>query len=212
MAQVVYTVSIGPKDTLQPALFRGRADYICFSDRPVTARGWQYRPLDAGQMSYRRASRLPKMQPDVYLPEYEISLYHDANFQLQVDPVIFCDAHLNGVNIALYHHPERDCLYDEAVICEGFKLDTPERFHQQVVWCEAAGMPRHWGLFQGSVIARRHMESEIVELGRGWRTEYAFGSCRDQISLAFAMWATEVPYGVIPGKAYDCPEFTHRGH
>jgi len=209
---VVYTVSIGPKDTLQPALFPERADYICFSDRPVEARGWQRRSLKDTGMGARRTSRLPKMQPNIYLPEYEISLYHDANFQLQVDPQTFCDTHLNGVNLAMYRHPERDCLYDEAVICEGFKLDTPDRFHQQVEWCKAAGMPRHWGLFQGSVIARRHLEPEIIELGRVWRTEYTFGSCRDQISLAFAMWTTEGLYGVIPGKVYNCPEFTHRGH
>ena len=125
---VVYTTLVGNYDVLRPALFPGKVQYICLSDQPVEAEGWEYRHFDRQLKDPRRDSRRPKMRPDLFLPDHEISFYHDANWQLREDPVALCEEWLAETNLALFHHNARNCLYDEAVICKGFKLDKASRF------------------------------------------------------------------------------------
>jgi hypothetical protein len=209
---VVYTVLIGNHDVLRPALFPGSAHYICFSDKPVEAEGWEYRHFARQLEDPRRDSRRPKIRPDLFLPGYEVSLYHDANWQLLADPVALCEKQLKETRLAFFRHRDRGCLYDEAVICTGYKLDTAARFAEQTRRYEAQGMPRHWGLFYGGIILRRHRESGVLGFSELWWDEYCRGSCRDQISLPYALWKTGIKYTVIPGDPCRNPHFSGGPH
>ena len=209
---VVYTVLLADYDALQPALFSDRVQYVCFSDAPVEARGWKYVHLDRQLGDAGRDSRYPKIRPDLFLPDFQISLYHDANRQLQEDPIAFCEKWLHETNLAFFRHDSVDCLYDAAKLCKKYRLDTDAKFDEQVQRYEAQGLPPHWGLLFGGIILRRHVESDVVEFSELWWAEYCRGSCRDQISLPYALWKTGIRYTVIPGNTYKISSFSRQRH
>lgn len=80
---VVYTCITGGYDILRPVSHPDpRLDYVCFTDNPATsAAGWTIRPMpeDLAGFSKVKQQRLVKIRPDKYLPEYDTSLWLDAN-------------------------------------------------------------------------------------------------------------------------------------
>lgn len=209
---VVYTAITAGRDELLPALFHGEdVRYVCFSDRSIEAEGWEIVRLYRGPRGARRDSRVPKIRPDLFLPDSQISLWHDGHFQLKVDPRGFCEEWLQGVDLALFRHFRRDCLYDEAITCKNLKRDSALRIDSQVDRYRAEGMPSHWGLFSGTVLLRRHTKPEVVKFSNLWWDEYTKGSCRDQIGLPYAMRKTGIKFRIIPGHPRWTPDLFFRG-
>ena len=52
--------------------------------------------------------------PHVFLPDYDYHIWMDPTHDIISDPKEFCPTYLKDNDIALFKHPERSCLYDEA--------------------------------------------------------------------------------------------------
>ena len=88
----VYTVITGGFDELkQPLAVDDRFDFIVFSDREIQDSGvWEVRlinqSINQSMLSLpadnRQKSRLPKIRPDIFLPDYEATLYIDGNIRI----------------------------------------------------------------------------------------------------------------------------------
>jgi len=207
---VTYTVIVGGYDKLRPTKFPG----VCLIDAyPKQIAGWTLMEIERAHEHPRRASRHPKMRPDLYFPNAEYSIYMDGNIDMLISPKTLLKELKMEHDMALFKHPQRNCLYQEARACIKYKKGIPSLIKQQVARYDSQGYPRKAGLAACWVIIRKHTE-QTAELGRLWWDEYLKGSARDQLSFDYARWVLNMKYDKIPGNLFkgDCPYFRRGKH
>jgi hypothetical protein len=124
----------------------------------------------------------------VLFPEFQFTLWHDGSHHLMVNPWEIIDCAFAGeMAFATFKHPKRDCLYQETEACITLKKDRPEILLEQSRRYARDGYPARRGLFETSCVARRNCDA-VSHLNQLWWREIQHGSCRDQISLPYAMW------------------------
>ena len=205
----IYTCLVGGYDRLDaPESQDPRCDYICFSnDIPEPQIGvWQIRRFPYENADATRASRFPKLQPHAVLPEYEYSLYIDANQflsrELQERVFRLID---EGAVCGMVVHPERDCVYQEAhmltaSVCGG--LRGVLRIFRMVRLMVRDHYPAHNGLFCGCAIFRKHTDSQIIAFSDRWWDLYRRYSHRDQMSLNYALWKVGLSPAILWGRDF----------
>lgn len=207
---VVYTAVFGRYDTLRPA----RYPSLCFTDgeMPPVA-GWEYRTVFAGR-GPKWANRHCKLLVHEHL-DMEYSIYHDGNVELLTDPRELIEKHLRDTDIAVFAHPTRTCVYEEAKACIREGKAPAIEVHPQMDRYRAESYPAHNGLAACWVLLRRHTNA-VRRLNEFWWKEYAKGAKRDQLSFNYACWKLGMPYTPIPGDLFkgtskDFQRTRHKG-
>lgn len=214
---VVYTAIIGGWDNLRPPdVIEEGVRYVCFSDTIMDpVRGWEIQPAFCPFHDSARNARIPKMLPHLHF-DAEYSIYHDANFSIRMLPSAIVARHLSGADIAMYEHPcrkhigeEASCLRDlwakgELPGLEGRLLDA------QITTWKHAGAPL--GLWAGGFIARRHTGA-VREFNETWWYQFRDGCTRDQIALPMARHLCGININTIRGNILGTiPELAYHWH
>lgn len=191
----VYTCIAGDYDELlEPSNNESGADYFCFSDRQFPHSGrWKLLPLPAAHGDSVLDSRFVKMHPHLLFPEHSCSVYVDGNVQIRGKVSVLGRSALQDGVLAMYVHPFRDCIFDEARECAALGHDWFWRIRDQMDRYAAAGFPAHYGLLEANVLIRRHHDSRLIHLMEAWWREFTGGVRRDQLSLAFLLWKYNFP-------------------
>jgi len=151
--------------------------------------------------SPRLANRLHKMLHHAKLPPEGLSVYVDAN----VRPInnllpLFEAFEESGADIGMYRHYARSSVRDEARACLlRKKVDNPDAVAEELRYYEDAGFPDKGGMWEGSVIFRRHSSQALHGAMQEWWDLYSRFQTRDQFSLPFVIWK----HGL---KVYDLDE------
>lgn len=190
----VYTVLVGDYDDIrQPLVVDDRFDYILFTDnKQIEGCGiWQIRDIEYYNEDTTRMSRFPKMKPDIVLPEYDASLYIDANLQIAEQRVYdtFVQLYNSGVEWGYVKHCSTDCAYEEAYWNIAVGLENDHKMLDYCHFLRAEGFPRHYGLYLNNLIYRRHTET-VNKVDDLWWSLYERFTRRDQLSLPYAFWKT----------------------
>jgi len=135
--------------------------------------------------SKRRTNRVFKILPHIFFPTYEYSIYFDSNLSPNFNIVKLFDLVLDN-SFFCFLHNKRICLYDEIEECKFWNKDSFNDLDRQKKNYQDLGMPQRFGLFQGSVLVRKH--NELIQFSEFWHHQYEIGSARDQISLAFTIF------------------------
>lgn len=196
---IVYSTLVGDYGALkEPENIDPSVRYILFTDNPdLKSENWEVVHLDTLGLSPRRASRLPKLLPHLYLPEHDISIYLDQSLTLlEPDIARMASDALQGIDIAGYPHSERDCVYAEIEEClKHGQVDSAraQAFRERL---EKDLFPRNWGLLENELLVRR--DSPIMRrINELWFKEYISGPEHDQFSLMYVLWRAEIPHAVI---------------
>lgn len=235
---VTYTAIFGNIDRLWSVypLARGQSDRVVFTDngdlREVglwsddertairkgtsgmsTPRAWE--PMRA-EAAYgpRRTARHYKALPHHYMPDADVWIWVDGNVRLLAPPKVIVDKYLGDADLAIFKHPDRDCLYNEAAFCAKVHKGSPGILGKQTRLYEVEGMPRKWGLPETRVVIRRNTE-RIRELNDLWWHEIQEHSVRDQVSLPFVCWKLGLRWREIPGRCWvrnEHPHFHYEKH
>lgn len=207
---VTYTVIVGDYDKLRPTKFPS----VCLTDgySRQTA-GWTLRGIDRAHEHPRRASRHPKMRPELYFPDTDYSIYMDGNIDLLVPPDELLSNLKMKHDMALFKHPQRGCLYHEAKACLKRHKGSEHLIRQQIARYDSQGFPRGFGLTACWVIVRKHTDA-TADFGRIWWDEYLKGASRDQLSFDYVRWMLDMEYDEIQGNLFKetCPYFRRRMH
>lgn len=189
---VIYSVVVGGYDEVrQPAVVDDRFDYVLFSDEHVGENigVWQVRGISYEDTSLLRLSRYAKCLPAKVLPEYEASLYVDANVRILTPWVYDRFVELVGEDVewAGVRHPDQHCIYDEicAIVQLRWVLDS-----EVAGWygkIKNDGFPEKYGLYENNVIFRRHTKN-VEKVGELWWRTLKADCKRDQFSLMYALW------------------------
>jgi hypothetical protein len=220
---VVYTAIFGDIDRLWSVypLAQGDTQHVCFTDRPLREVGlwtdeqppkirkgtagmgapptWQIELVEP-QWSTRRTARHYKAVPHAYI-DADVWIWVDGNVRLLVPPSVIVDKYLDGADLAIFKHPDRACLYEEARFCAKVGKDSPTVLQTQTARYEQEGMPAKWGLPETRCVIRRNTD-DIRNLGDAWWSELERHSVRDQVSLPFVCWKAGLRWREIPGRCW----------
>lgn len=187
---VVYTcVTGGYDDVSAPAEVDPSVNYVCFSDQPDRAiKGWEMRAVPIEWGGGAKANRYAKMHPHLLFPGHEKSVYVDGNIEVISGIRTLMDAALAHEPIALYEHPFRKSIFDEAEECVAIGFDWRWRIMSQMRRYEQAGFPEAFGLYECNVLFRRHHDNRVIQLMDFWWNEYSNGVKRDQLSFPYLAW------------------------
>lgn len=187
---VVYTVILGNYDILKELSNKEEGiDYICFTDAPLESKTWQIReiPKSIELLPYKKIPRCLKTLPHLFLPEYQTSLWVDASIEILKDTHKFIKNNLKN-SLAIARHPDRNCIYDEAVEILNRGKDRPIEIIPQVMEYSKANYPVKHGLVQTGIIIRKHNVAECKKFCEQWWNHISRHSHRDQMSFNYTLW------------------------
>ena len=195
MKKCVYIVIAGKYDyPFAHSIRRPDFDYICFTDdETIQSDFWEIRPIpeELKDLSPVRQNRAIKIRPHLYLPDYEYSIYIDANYDLVTYP-----PYLNTI-LCVNGHEKRKCLYKEAEVCIAKGKDDPEIINRQIEFYRKCGVPQNYGLWHCHYIARHHNNLTCIAMMEDWWEQVETYSFRDQISFPYVMWKYRYSPGMI---------------
>jgi len=199
---VIYTCITGNYDDLPLYGFINKDfDYVCFTDNMKLLQFknfafWEIRPLYYNKLDNTRNNRWHKTHPHILFPEYEESIYIDANINI-LSPYIFrCIDELKKSTILIPRHPLYDCIYNEIVrvlniiVKEGRENKAVVLKMKQLL--DDCKFPRHYGLNENNFIYRKHNDPQVIKIMDEWWYFIENYSKRDQLSLSYVLWKNKI--------------------
>ena len=215
--KVVYTCITGLYDGLiEPEYITDGYDYVCFTDNNDFSSGiWDIRPLpkEVEGLSQVKKQRFIKINPHLFLPEYELSVWVDGNITLKGSLNELTEKTLvDDCSIYVPKHPSRDCIYSEAKAVISMKKDKEENVNPQIDRYEEEGFPSKYGLLQSNIVIRKHNNEDCKKLMEAWSDEVINGSHRDQLSFNYVLWKNnDVKVIYLDKKIYKSEWFYWNG-
>ncbi len=208
MKTLIYTSIAGHYDALpQPLVVHPDFDYICVVDELEKEKDgvWRFVKNPYYNSDYKRLSVWARMHPHLLFPQYDYSLYIDANVEIR--SLEFYDylrvAISRGALIAQVPHPTRDCIYDELEQCLNIRKVTPFQYMRHRNHYRNNNIPRHWGLYENNIIFRKHNDQIVIQISELWWSEYIKISNRDQLSLMLVYWKLKFTPDLLFGKGQN---------
>jgi hypothetical protein len=223
---VVYTAIFGRIDHLWSPLpiVSRNAQHVCFTDKPKHSVGlWTHRLTEKwpviveGSQRFRakkqiwnvrvvkpmygarRTARYYKALAHKHFPDADVTIWLDGNVRLLIPAAQAVKKWLRNSNMAIFNHPDRDCLYKEANFCAQSGKGNPVRLSKQTAVYRKAGMPENWGMPETKCVIRRNTP-QVTELNELWWQQLKQYSVRDQVSLPYCCWKLGLKWRVIPGR------------
>jgi hypothetical protein len=191
--KVIYTCITGDYDHLSnPKFLTDGFDYVCFTDNKTIKNDiWDVRPLpkETEGLSQVKKQRFVKINPHLFLGEYEMSIWVDGNVTLKGDLNKFVrNVITSDCSVYVPKHPQRNCIYAEANIVVKMGKDKSDITRPQMERYRKEGFPEKYGLLQSNIMLRKHNKADCIKLMEDWFEELKNGSHRDQLSFNYASW------------------------
>jgi hypothetical protein len=191
-----YTAVFGDYDLLKKPNMASYKDYefVCFTDNEKLGevhKGWKIVYVKDTHRDPRRTAKIFKVFNSYFINGCNYSIWSDGKNRIINDfvPLIESD---NWADFKIFRHPQRDCIYDEALVCIIEKKDLREHIEPQLANYIKAAYPKNNGLANGSLIIRKHKADSIDQMMKEWWTEIERHSVRDQLSLMYVAWKNGV--------------------
>ena len=192
----VYTCLTGDyeKNPVKKHILEDDIKYICFSDNEASVPdGWEFRSIDnLNHLTNKDKNRYIKLHPHEFLKDFNVSIYIDSNIQVinkLSDFFFYIKEHPDS--IFMYEHPFRKCTYKEIEIVVKQGLASFFKAKKQCQRYRDSSFPSNFGLFEANIIIRKH-DKNTYKLMKYWWSEYQNSSKRDQTSLPFSSYQTDV--------------------
>ncbi|MCX2978857.1 DUF616 domain-containing protein [Halieaceae bacterium IMCC11814] len=195
---VVYTaVTAGYDVVLRPAKQTIPMRFVLFTDRGECVSGWESMPLRESFPCSVSINRYHKFMAHQIFPEFEYSIYVDGNIGLIGDlATLFEEFVASGAAIGLFLHQGRRDVEEEVSACLDLgrfdELDS-QVYQAQLQHMFDQGMPRNQVLTANGVIFRWHRHPELAAAMEEWWHQFQQYTKRDQLSLPYILWNTEIP-------------------
>ena len=180
------------ESVIEPLHTEPGIDYYMFTDgdcsgdskwkRIDITRFEEYKELSPVQLNRRI-----KILPFRYLSGYDYSIYVYGNIEI-VAPLSPLVEEMGNHAFGVHYHRTRDCIFDELVQVLHLKKTDSAIARSQIENYKREGFPRHFGLYENSILIRKHNDEEIRYLMETWWEEYMRYPTRDQLSLPYVMW------------------------
>ena len=201
----IITSLSGKRDNFsQPSIVHNGVDYIAFVDNPVEGGVWQQRKIcnfsTDTKYSNRRNAKIYKILPQLFLPEYEYFFWVDVTHDVIEPPQNIINQYLQQVDITVFNHSDRNCVYDEAEIIKKIGKDNNELVDRQMNFYKEEGFPKGYGLLELPSFVRKN-NHRMNEMSLCWWEQICKYSSRDQLSLPYVLWKMNLKKSIMPGLA-----------
>ena len=207
--RAIYTYIIGNYDSLKEPDVRSRNwRYICYSDTAQDSNTWDVRQLDTNwtrKLSSKQIASLLKIEHYKFAPtESDLVITIDGSMQIYADLDEVVDALWeDGLDMVIASHPKRDCVYREAVAVLEKGFDRPTSVCPQMWRYFLRGYPAANGMYGTRMMIKNNRSENLRRMCEIWSQEYRRGSCRDQLSLNYAIWKARCEGMAINIKEVD---------
>jgi hypothetical protein len=219
----LYTCIFGDYENLNNHIKFDNLDYILFTDnKELKSDLWKIIYIENTEkvppaIFYKKI----KSFPNIYLSEYDLTIWLDANFIIKND--IFLDYILDNFKdnkILLYKHYcmagfHRDCAYTEGEYSKTIPKYKNEKIDEQLNNYKNDVFPEHFGLFQSGFLLRNNRDEEVINFNTLWYDEiikYSVKTPQCQISLPYVLWKTKIKFNTLKGIMWDFNIFTINNH
>lgn len=192
--KVVYTCIAGDNysELIQHTYVEQDYDYICFTNansmQGIKNIGiWKIINIEDFGLDNTRLNRFCKINPHIFLQDYEISLYVDANINIKTQYIFNIIKNCKN-DILVPGHFLRDCIYVEATEVIKSRKDTSDSVQKTVKFLKNKKFPSHYGLTENNIIFRKHNLENIIQIMNDWWYIVKNYSKRDQLSFCYALW------------------------
>ncbi len=213
---VIYTTITDNYDLLLNHSFQDdRCDYVCFSDRTygntIHDSQWEIRPLAYDKSDDVRNQRWHKIHPHKILPEYDYSLWIDANIDLLTPEIINkCTQHIvKESDVVATLHPKRSSLYQEFSACHELAKDDEALLKKQEEKVRSLHFSDTGRLFETGILLRNNKSIKITEFSESWWKWISTYSMRDQLSFTVAAWEAGITITPLSDKIYNAKGNKH---
>lgn len=193
MPIVIYTAITGNYDRLKDPLFvDDNLHYVCFTNNPnIKSKVWNVEFIENANMDNVHLARHIKINPHLFFPEYELSVWVDGKYQIKDDLREYVLQYQKQSNILCFPHPQRSCICDELAECILWTNGNKRNMIMQVGSYLKRGYPVNNGLFETGCMLRFHNEEHVKILMSGWENDVMKYSIRDQLSFPYVCWKNE---------------------
>lgn len=190
----VVTAVIGSEtDPLQPpAYVAPGVSYLCFTDQsPSTIPApWTVRPIERPA---RESAVLCARRHKILIHDYcsaDFIVWHDAAYQLAVDPAIFAPF-LWRADVLVLPHPARSTIEEEAAELIRLQLTRADIVTKQAARYRSKGFRAT--LLSSTGLLIRRSDPHVRAFERAWWDQLTFWKHpRDQMSFDYSAWQTGV--------------------
>ncbi len=205
----VYTAISGGFDGLrEDQIIADSSNYVAFVDNPVSSYVWDTRQIYKKFIDPNLEAKIFKVLPWQFL-NTQYSIWMDGTIAIKSDPQYLIDKFLNGYDIAIFPHHQRDDIYEEYIVDMQYRQREPACFREnQREKYIREGVPKKSGLWECGTIIRRHSDN-VKRLCETWWAEITAFTSSDQCSFIYAARKHGIKVNAItPGTQYENP-YTH---
>lgn len=197
MKNLVYTCVFGGYDRVFPPLHGDPSlDHVLVTDDPkLRVKGWRTHAVPASRFATPKAANLYyRALIHRELPGYDGALYVDGNIRLLGPSAAFIAPFMaSGAALGLYPHPLRQTVASEAQAClQQGKLANPDALHAERAFQTSEGFPDDQGLMESGILLKNHKAPGLDAAMALWWEQFERFGTRDQISLPYVLWKSEV--------------------
>lgn len=185
MKKIVYTVLSAGYDQLAEVPVIYNTDfYVLSCDYIDVPLGWKFIHVEnKNKLTSVEFNRFYKMMPYEIFPEAESYLYVDANINIVGDLDLFFGDINDQVDIAMYKHPVRRSLVEEAETIKRLGYDYFFKVNKQVKKY-LSKIDAEDVFFEANIIFRKN-NLAVNRAMQDWFNEFKCGVKRDQISINY---------------------------
>lgn len=178
MKTIVYSAIYGDYD--KPKAQPLKEKPILFTDTSEST-DWEVRKVFREEGHPRMKAKYFKCNS--HKLDCDVSIWIDGSATIKTpDFEKWCMEKLGDNDIALFRHPDRDCIYDEANYCQFMQKYQGVPVVEQVQEYQKQGYPAHNGLWACGLLIRRHND-KIKKFNRMWWRHNKKYTYQDQLSF-----------------------------
>lgn len=210
MKTIIYSAIYGDYD--EPKAQPLKEKPVLFTDK-IESKNWEVRKVDRQDPHPRMKAKYFKCMPHEVL-DCDASIWIDGSAKIKV-PYFkeWCLEKLEDNDIALFRHPDRDCIYEEAIVSERMPKYANLPIEQQVMEYREGGYPTHGGLWACGLLIRRHND-KIKRFNKMWWEHNNKYTYQDQLSFPICAKEIGLNIGTIEDNQWynDIIEFNTSLH
>src|SRR5690554_1313790 len=210
-----YTAIYGEYDILKQPLNRGiKEDYDCFifTDKEVIIEGFKTKVLtNYAKKNNSIKARYEKLNAHMHLKDYDYLVWFDASMQIDVSEIVRLIQRNKKIDLFLFKHPTRTCIYKEITACYFAYKEKPVKLFIQNIYYRLTGFKTDQGLYATGLFIRK-FKPKVNDFFSQWFKHVYFLSKRDQISLTYVLNKYKLNLLVLNEDIYDSPLASFYGH
>lgn len=200
--RVVYGVNIGAYDDFPIPPEMDDCSYFLITDAAEVPSDcpWTIVSPTLQEIDIKRQCLWYKTHPHKLFPDAEFVTWIDSNIECRTHSGQVLMSHETLSEIATFVHPDRNCVYEEAIAIINIKLDKQEVIDRVVKNLKQQGLPKAFGLFETNVLFSRTQDPAVRDFFETWWRSIYLGSRRDQMSFTYASWKENVVISALDAR------------